>query len=177
MCLCMYTHRASPAAQPQRISLQCRRCGFDPWVGKIPWRRQRLPTPVFSFSEEFEYISCGSNTFPSVSAGKESACRVGDPGLISGLRRSPGEGKGHPLWYSVLENSMDCIAHGVAKSRTRLSDFHFHFQWACAGWAMPFGQKSTEKSHTKDICGRQPSPKNHRVSPSSFLQVETVTRF
>ena len=41
---------------------------------------------------------------------------------------SPGEGKGYPLQYSGLENSMDCIAHGVAKSQTRLSDFHFDFQ-------------------------------------------------
>ena len=41
-----------------------------------------------------------------------------------GLGRSPGEGKGYPLQYSSLENSMDCIVHGVAKSRTRLSDFH-----------------------------------------------------
>ena len=45
---------------------------------------------------------------------------------ISGLGRCPGEGKGYPLKYSGLENSMDCIVHGVAKSRIRLSDFHFH---------------------------------------------------
>ena len=50
---------------------------------------------------------------------------MGDLGLIPGLGRSPGEGKGYPLQYSGLENSMDCIVHGVAKSRTRLSDFHF----------------------------------------------------
>jgi len=48
-------------------------------------------------------------------------------GLIPGLGRSPGEGKGYPLQYSGLENSMDCIVHGVVKGRTRLSDFHFHF--------------------------------------------------
>ena len=48
-------------------------------------------------------------------------------GLIPGLGRSPGEGKGYPLQYSGLENSMDCLDHGVAKSRTGLSDFHFHF--------------------------------------------------
>ena len=42
-----------------------------------------------------------------------------------GLGRSPGEGKGYPLQYSGLENSMDCIVHGVTKSQTRLSDFHF----------------------------------------------------
>ena len=63
--------------------------------------------------------------FPDSSVGKESTCNAGDPGLIPGLGRSPGEGKGYPLQYSGLENSMDCIVHGVTKSRTQLSDFHF----------------------------------------------------
>ena len=54
--------------------------------------------------------------FPCGSAGKESACNVEDLGLIPGLGRSPGEGNGYPLQYSGLENSMDCIVHGVAKS-------------------------------------------------------------
>ena len=62
--------------------------------------------------------------FPDSSIGKESACNVGDPGLIPGLERSPGEGKGYPLQYSGLENSMDCRVHEVAKSRTQLSNFH-----------------------------------------------------
>ena len=64
--------------------------------------------------------------FPCGSAGKESACSAGDLGLIPGLGRPPGEGKGYPLQYSGLENSMDYIVHGVAKSQTRLRDFHFH---------------------------------------------------
>ena len=55
--------------------------------------------------------------FPCGSAGKESACSVGDLGSISGLGSSPGEGKGCPLQYSGLENSMDYTVHGVAKSR------------------------------------------------------------
>ena len=59
------------------------------------------------------------------SAGKESSCSVGDLGLIPGLGRSPGEGKGYPLQDSGLENSMDCIVHGVKKSRRRLRGFHF----------------------------------------------------
>ena len=50
-----------------------------------------------------------------------------DPGSISGLGRSPGERKGYPLQYSGLENSRDCTVHGVRQSRTRLSNFHFHF--------------------------------------------------
>ena len=52
---------------------------------------------------------------------------MGDLGSIPGLGRSPGEGKGYPLHYSGLENSMDCIVHWVTKSQTQLSDFHFHF--------------------------------------------------
>ena len=63
--------------------------------------------------------------FPGGSDSKESAYNVGDLGSIPGLRRSPGEGNGYPLQYSGLENSMDCIVHGVTKSRTRLSAFHF----------------------------------------------------
>ena len=53
--------------------------------------------------------------FPGGSDGKESACNVGYLGSIPGLERSPGEGKGYPLQSFGLENSMDCIAHGVAK--------------------------------------------------------------
>ena len=66
--------------------------------------------------------------FPCGSAGKGCACNGGDLGLIPGLGRSPVEGKGYPLQYSDLENSVDCIVYGVAKSRPRLSNFHFHFQ-------------------------------------------------
>ena len=73
-----------------------------------------LPTPVFL-------------GFPCGSAGKESAYNARDLGSVPGLGRTPGEGKGYPLQYSGLENSMDCIVHGVAKSQMRLSDFHFHF--------------------------------------------------
>ena len=65
--------------------------------------------------------------FPDSSAGKESACNAGDLGSIPGLGRSPGEGKGYPVQYSGLENSMDCVVHRVTKSQTRLSNFHFHF--------------------------------------------------
>ena len=59
------------------------------------------------------------------SAGKESTCNVGDLGFIPGLERSLGEGKGYPLQYSSLENSMDCIVHRVTNSQTWLSDFCF----------------------------------------------------
>ena len=58
------------------------------------------------------------------SAGKESTCNAGDLGLISGLGQSPGEYNSYLLWYSGLENAMDF--YGITKSRTRLSNFHFH---------------------------------------------------
>ena len=57
---------------------------MDSWIGKIHWRRDRLPTPEFL-------------GFPGGSAGKESTCNVGDLGSIPGLGRSPGEGKGYSL--------------------------------------------------------------------------------
>ena len=63
--------------------------------------------------------------YPCGSAGKESACNVGDLGSIPGLGRSPREGNSYPLQYSGMENCMDCIVHGVAESQTWLSDFHF----------------------------------------------------
>ena len=62
---------------------------------------------------------------PDGSVGKESACNTGDTGSVPGLGRCPGEGNSYPLQYSGLENSMDCIVHGVAKSQTQLNDFHF----------------------------------------------------
>ena len=69
--------------------------------------------------------------YPLVGAssdGKESACKAGDPDLVPGLGKSPGEGIGNPLLYSCLENPMDeeawsATVYGVAKSPTRLSDF------------------------------------------------------
>ena len=60
--------------------------------------------------------------FPGGSAGKESISYAGDLGLIPGLGRSPGEGKGYPLQYSGLENSMECIIHKFAKKNQAILD-------------------------------------------------------
>ena len=65
-----------------------------------PWRV--FPSWAFAYAVTSAWMS-----FPSGSAGKESACNVGDLGSIPGLGRSPGEGKGYPLQYAGLENSMD----------------------------------------------------------------------
>ena len=89
-----FSSRFSLKAQSVKNHLQCRRPWFDPWVRKIRWRRDRLPTPGFL-------------GFPCGSVGKESACNVGDLGSIPGLGRSPGEGHSYPLQYSGLENSLD----------------------------------------------------------------------
>ena len=159
------------------MCLQCRRPGFNPWVGKIPWRRDGQPTPVFFPGEfhgqrslaswfldclqfidvqrgkvncpksqsylvmglEFEsrsvcidlklrlplYIYHSAYTgFPGGSDGKESACNVGDLGLIPGLGRPPREGHGNPLQHSCLENPhekrglADCSSRGHQKLDT-----------------------------------------------------------
>ena len=68
------------------------------------------------------------------SDGKESACNAGDPGSVPGLERFPGKGKGYPLQYPCLENSIErgarqAIAHGITKSWVRLSDKHTQKVW------------------------------------------------
>ena len=75
--------------------------------------------PVFFFLSFFLFFQ--------ILISEESACNVGDLGPMPGLGRCPGEEKGYPLQYSGLDNSMDGIVHGVAKSQPRLRDFHFHF--------------------------------------------------
>ena len=81
-------------------------------------------------------LNCGKVNmgFPGGSEVKASACNVGDLGPIPGSGRSPGEGNGNPLQYSCLGNPMDrgawwATVHGVAKSRTRLSDFTFTLKY------------------------------------------------
>ena len=88
--------------------------GSIPEMGRSPWRRDRLRSPVFLG------FSGGSDS-------KESTCDVGDLGSIPGLGRSPGEGNGNPLQYSCLENPIDrktwwTTVHGLAKSGAQLSD-------------------------------------------------------
>ena len=81
---------------------------------KIPCRRDRLPSPVFS-------------GFSSGSSGKESTCNARNLSLFPGLERSLGKGNSYQLQYFGLENSMDCIVHEVTKSWTRLRDFHLSY--------------------------------------------------
>ena len=109
--------------------------GFNPWVGKIPWRRKGEPAPAFLPREahgqrsltdyspqcckELDTTEVVSHThthththtpvflgFPGGSDGKESTCSVGYLGSVPGLGRSPGKGNGNPLQYSYLENPM-----------------------------------------------------------------------
>ena len=84
---------------------------------------------------------------------KESACSVGDPGLIPGLGRSSGEGNGNPL-HSCLENptnggAWEATVHGVAKSRTRLSHFTLQF-WRSE---VQNGAHWDKNQHVQQVCG------------------------
>ena len=128
-----------------RTCLQYRRPWLDSWVRKIPWRRDRLPTPVFL-------------GFPCGSAGKESTCNAGDLGPIPGLGRSPGEVKGYTLQYSGLKNSMDSIVHGVTKSWTWLNDFHLR---CCKRWkVLEEGSEEKKKKKTEASVYKSTVPHN-----------------
>ena len=104
------TKWASLVAQlVKRIHLQCRRPQFNSWVRKIPWRRDRLPTPVFL-------------GFPGGSDGKESTCNAGNLGSIPGLGRSSGGGHGNPLQYSCPENThgwRSLVGYSLGSQRVR----------------------------------------------------------
>ena len=89
---------------------------------RYPWLQSHPPIPRYPWIPPHIFRHPG---FPGGPAGKESGCKAGVLGSIPGLGRSPGERKGYPLHYSDLENSKDCIVHGVTKSQTWLSDFHF----------------------------------------------------
>jgi len=84
--------------------------------------------------------------FPCGSAGKDSTCNEGDLGSIPGLGRSPEEGKGYPLQYSGLENSMDCVVRGVAKTWTRPRDLHFHLVFRHSQHGFSFLRSATSVS-------------------------------
>ena len=138
----MELQRASLVAQSVKNLPAVQETGFDPWVGKIPWRRKWQPTPVFlprevhgqsnlvgyspwghkelDMTEVTEHSSIQGRGFPRWLHGKESTCNAGDVGLIPELGRSPGGGHSNPLQYSCLENPIDrgvwwATVHGVAR--------------------------------------------------------------
>ena len=93
---------------------------FSPFLFLMP-----IPCPPYPalISRSKRTLLNSYTGFPGGSAAKESTCNVGDLGSIPGLGMSLGEGKGYPLQYSGLENSMDCISDEVTESQTQLSDF------------------------------------------------------
>ena len=104
---------------------------------QLQWQKQGQQKTDYLISPPWPVVPCLESwlfsldwfislSLPCGSAGKESTRIAGDLGSIPRLGRSPGEGKGYPLQYSGLENSMDSIVCGVTKSQTLLSDFHFH---------------------------------------------------
>ena len=112
---------------------ECERPGFNPWVMKIPWRREWQATPVFLPGKSHgqrslgwgrggeggyspwghkeldmtEQLTLSLFTFPGDTVDKNPSASAGDMGLIPGWERSPGVGNSKPLQYSCLENPMD----------------------------------------------------------------------
>ena len=113
---------ASLIAQLVKNSPAMQETQYDSWVGKICWGRGRLLTPVFL-------------GLPCSSAGKVSACNVGDLGSIPGLGRSHGEGIGYPLQYPGLENSRDYSPWGLKESdMTERLSVPFQVHPCCCKW-------------------------------------------
>ena len=106
--------------------------GNTPYLLKIMW----------------QIIKMNHMNYPGCSAGKESACNVGDLGSIPGLGRSLGEGKGYPLQYSGLENPINCRVHGVTEwDTTGWLSFHMNYM------GFPGGACGKEPNiHWKDWC-------------------------
>ena len=102
------------------------------WLGAISLKATRGQIIVHDPSLYYCSITLSGLFFlPGGSAGKESTCNAEDLGLIPGLGRFPREGSSYPPQCSGLENSIDCIVHGVAKSWMWLSDFHFYLFMLC----------------------------------------------
>ena len=91
--LCFLEERFIAMILPKNLP-EMQETRFDYWLRKMPWRRDRLPTPVFT-------------GFPAGSVGKEFTCNTRDLGLIPGLVRSSGGGHGNPPEYFCLENPTD----------------------------------------------------------------------
>ena len=115
--------------------------------------------------------------FPGGSGGKASAYNAGDLGSIPGSGRSPGEGNGNPLQYSCLENPMDrgawwATVRGVAKSRTRLSDFTYLFKSMVFCYSSLNGLKLTSKCREtlKNFCLARKKSKRTGVGCHFLLQ-------
>ena len=129
--------------------MQYRKWGFNPWVGKIPWRREWPPTPVFLPGKSHGQRSLAGYSpwgrkesdmterltvcwgIPWWLTSKEYTCNAGDPGSIPGSGRVPGERKGNSFQYSCLQNPMDrgawgATAHGVTQSSTWLMWLSMH---------------------------------------------------
>ena len=115
-----------------RSTIQCLapQLKFPDLAARLPFApgKERNPALTNQQTPRITSLFCSlqSMGFPDSSVGKESTCKAGDPGSIPVSGRSTGEGIGYPLQYSGLENSMDCIVHGVTKIQTQLNDFHFH---------------------------------------------------
>ena len=98
----------------------------SPLDSSFNWCAPSFPTKTCARGRGLCYLCL--NNFPDSSVGTKSACNAGDPSSIPGWGRSAGEGKVYPLQYSGLENSMDCMLHGITKIPTCLSSFE-HCLW------------------------------------------------
>ena len=129
---------------------------------QLNWTELIMSKPALSLNQlkifnTLKKKNSSMSLMPGGSDGKTSTYNAGDPGSIRGSGRSPGEGNGNPLQYSCLENPMDggawwATVPGVAKSRTRLSDFTFTFHLHEYYDFTLFGKSPTSSVHIVNTC-------------------------
>ena len=131
--------------------------------------RKQMFLKIITGVYAYQSVEC----FPDSSVGKEYTCNARDLSLIPGFGRSLGEGKGYPLQYSGLENSMDCIVHGVTKSQIRLSKFHFHFHGGLLGNWQQIILEILAKSNWDHLTALTPQPQLRAAHPSEAPEPHT----
>ena len=115
--------------------------------------------------------------FPCGSAGKESACNAGDLGSIPGLGRSPGEGKGYPLQYSGLENSMDYTVLGVVKSPIALLPGELAYMHTLWSWLLALELYSIPCGHNdRPVFNESCLPFQFSVRPDCVVKSQACAR-
>ena len=131
----------SDSVRPHRLDYAAHQAPPSPGFSRQEhWSGLPLPSPIHdmkvksevpqscpTLSDPMDCSAPGSSVHEIFQAGVLEWGAIGDPNSIPGSGRFSGEGIGYPLQYSGLENSMDCMVHGVTKSWTQLSDFHFYF--------------------------------------------------
>ena len=147
--LCRKTGTVTPS------SLGCSHSGCAGKGALVHLLRGRLPATGLVIHAQFWKITGGLRGFPDGSVGKESACNAGDPGLIPGSGRSPGEGKGFPLQYSWASRMAQLVKNLPAIQETWVGKIPWRRAWQPTPVFLPGESPGTEEPGRIQFIGSQ----------------------